>query len=207
METILLSTDDPLAIPAAIEIIQQGGLIAFPTDTVYGLAADFRNENAIARLFEAKGRDMNKAIAVLVGDVEQLEAVTTDFSPCAQRLAARFWPGALTMVVTKRPELPGLLSVLPTIGVRIPDHSFALHLLRAGGPLAVTSANRSGAENPLTAGEVMEQLEGRVDLVLDGGRCQGGVPSTVVDCTIPDAKILRQGAISAEAIREILGEG
>lgn len=111
------------------------------------------------------------------------------------------------MVVTKRPELPGILSALPTIGVRIPDHSFALQLLRAGGPLAVTSANRSGAENPLTAGEVMEQLEGRIDLVLDGGRCPGGVPSTVVDCTIPEAKILRQGAVSAEAIQKTLGEG
>ncbi len=207
METITLSTEDPQAIRAALAVLRRGGLVAFPTDTVYGLAADFTNPDSITGLFAAKGRDMNKAIAVLVGRVEQLEEITPGFSQAAGSLASRFWPGALTLVVTRRPELPAELSALPTIGVRMPDHPFALQLLRAAGPLAVTSANRSGDENPLTAEDVLEQLGGRIDLLLDGGKCPGGVPSTVVDCTVPDVKILRQGAISAADIRQVLGEG
>lgn len=205
METVVLSTLDPQALPSAIRVLERGGLVAFPTDTVYGLAADYRSPAAITGLFAAKGRDFNKAIAVLVGAVEQLSLVTPGFTPAAQTLATRYWPGALTLVVTRRPDLPEQLSALPTIGVRMPDHPFARRLLQTVGPLAVTSANRSGAENPLTAGEVLDQLGGQIDLVLDGGKCPGGVPSTVVDCTTPDVKILRLGAISAEAIRAALG--
>lgn len=206
METTILSTEDPQAVQAALAVLTRGGLVAFPTDTVYGLAADIANPTAIVGLFDAKGRDMNKAIAVLVGSVEQLESITPGFSPAARNLAARFWPGALTLVVTRRPELPDELSALPTIGVRMPDHPFALRLLQTAGPLAVTSANRSGDENPLTAADVLDQLGGRIDLVLNGGPCPGGVPSTVVDCTVPDVKILRQGAVSAADIRQALGE-
>lgn len=207
METSIFSAEDPHAVETAIDLLRRGGLVAFPTDTVYGLAADYRNPEAIAGLFAAKGRDMGKAIAILVGEAEQLDLITPGFSVSAKSLAAHFWPGALTLVVTRRPELPEQLSSLPTIGVRMPDHPVALRLLRAAGPLAVTSANRSGDENPLTAEDVLEQLGGRIDLVLDGGKCPGGVPSTVVDCTIPDVKILRQGAISVEAIHAALGEG
>lgn len=205
MQTTVLSTDDPQAIQSALDILHLGGLVAFPTDTVYGLAADFRNEAAIASLYAAKGRNISKAIALLIGSVEQLEEVTTGFSAGAQKLAARFWPGALTLIVLRRPELPSLLSALPTIGVRMPDHAFALRLLQASGPLAVTSANRSGAENTLTARDVLNQLVGQVDMVLDGGKVPGGIPSTVVDCTIQDVKVLREGAISAEAILAALG--
>lgn len=207
METTILSTEDPQAVQAALAVLQRGGLVAFPTDTVYGLAAGYRSPTAIAGLFAAKGRDMSKAIAVLVGEVEQLELITPGLPPAARSLAAHFWPGALTLVVTRRPELPQELSALPTIGVRMPNHPFALQLLQAAGPLAVTSANRSGAENPLEAADVLDQLAGRIDLVLDGGKCPGGVPSTVVDCTIPDVKILRQGAITAADILNALGEG
>jgi L-threonylcarbamoyladenylate synthase len=205
MQTTVLSTDDPQAIQSALDILHLGGLVAFPTDTVYGLAADFRNEAAIASLYAAKGRNMSKAIALLIGSVEQLEEVTTGFSAAAQKLAARFWPGALTLIVSRRPELPSLLSALPTIGVRMPDHAFALRLLQASGPLAVTSANRSGAENTLTARDVLNQLVGQVDMVLDGGKVPGGIPSTVVDCTVQDVKVLREGAISTEAILAALG--
>ncbi len=205
METTILSTTNPQAIPFALQVLQNGGLVAFPTDTVYGLAADPFNSVAIERLYAAKERDMSKAIAVLVGEVEQLAQITPGLSTQAEALAARFWPGALTLVVSRRPELPAQLSALPTIGVRMPDHSFALNLLQASGPLATTSANRSGADNPLTAADVLDQLGGRIELVLDGGTCPGGVPSTVVDCTIPDVRILREGAISVEAIRAVLG--
>lgn len=205
MKPILLPIDDPKAIPTASDMIRAGGLVAFPTDTVYGLAADLRNEKAINNLFTAKGREMNKAIAVLVGSVEQLEEITPGLSEPAKILAARFWPGALTLVVSRRHELPDVLSVLPTIGVRMPDHAFAIRFLTQVGPLAVTSANISGADNPLSAMDVLEQLGGKVDLILDGGRCPGGIPSTVVDCTVPDVKILRQGAIPSEEILRAVG--
>lgn len=205
METVVLSTDDPRAVEAALSVLKSGGLVAFPTDTVYGLAADPFNPAAIQRLYAAKERDMSKAIAVLVAGVEQLDLITTGLSDAADRLAARFWPGALTLVISRRPELPPELSALPTIGVRMPDHAFALKLLRASGPLATTSANRSGEENPLTADDVLQQLGGRIELVLDGGRCPGGIPSTVVDCTVPDGRILREGALNSELIHSVLG--
>ena len=204
METTILSTTDPQAIPFALQILHNGGLVAFPTDTVYGLAAEPFNPAAIERLYAAKERDMSKAIAVLVGTLEQLLQITPGLSVQAEALAARFWPGALTLVVSRRAELPDQLSALPTIGVRMPDHPFALNLLQASGPLATTSANRSGADNPLTAADVLVQLGGRIELVLDGGTCPGGVPSTVVDCTIPDVRILREGTIPVEAIRVVL---
>ncbi|MHB8857498.1 MAG: L-threonylcarbamoyladenylate synthase [Bellilinea sp.] len=206
METTILPTTDSQAIQAALLVLQAGGLVAFPTDTVYGLAADPFNRAAIERLYAAKERNMSKAIAVLVGTVEQLSQITPGLSTQAEALAARFWPGALTLVVSRRAELPAQLSVLPTIGVRMPDHPFALNLLQASGPLATTSANRSGAGNPLTAADVLDQLGGRIELVLDGGTCPGGVPSTVVDCTVPDVRVLREGAISAEDIRAVLGK-
>lgn len=204
METAILPIDDPQSIQAAIQTLKRGGLIAFPTDTVYGLAADLNSTNAILSLFTVKGRDTNKAIAVLIGAVDQLDLITPGFSLQARALAARFWPGALTLVVSKRPELPDVLSNLKTIGVRMPDHSFALRLLKTSGPLAVTSANRSGAENPLSAEDVLLQLGGLIDLILDGGQSPGGVPSTVVDCTVPDTRILRRGAIAAAEIRAVL---
>ena len=206
METTILPTTDSQAIQAALLVLQAGGLVAFPTDTVYGLAADPFNRAAIERLYAAKERNMSKAIAVLVGTVEQLSQITPGLPTQAEALAARFWPGALTLVVSRRAELPAQLSVLPTIGVRMPDHPFALNLLQASGPLATTSANQSGAGNPLTAADVLDQLGGRIELVLDGGTCPGGVPSTVVDCTVPDVRVLREGAISAEDIRAVLGK-
>ena len=186
-------------------VLSTGGLVAFPTDTVYGVAAMAFDAAGIERIYEAKGRDITKAIPILVGSADQLAQVTAALTPSAQALAARFWPGALTLVVPKHPDLPENLSQSPTVGVRMPDYAFTLKLLRHSGPLAVTSANISGQENPQTAEDVMRQLGGRIELVLDGGRTPGGVPSTVVDCTGVDAKILRQGAISAEQIMRLLG--
>jgi L-threonylcarbamoyladenylate synthase len=202
MKTRIIKISDPTAVDHALDVLRAGGLIAFPTDTVYGLAADLHQPDAIQKLYEVKGRDAGKAIAVLVGRPDHVDLVSAGMTEAAARLAARFWPGGLTLVLPKRPGLPENLSPLPTIGVRMPDHPFALALLRAAGPLAVTSANLSGQASPQTAEEVLAQLEGKLDLLLDGGRCPGGVPSTVVDCAGADLRILRQGAIPAE---EILG--
>ncbi len=203
MKTTLLSTSDPNAIPRALEIFANGGLVAFPTDTVYGVAAGILNSTGIDRLYEAKARSANKAIAVLVAEIEQLDLLTPGLTLSAQRLAKRFWPGALTLVVPKLPDLPLNLSQLPTVGVRMPNHAFARALMRAAGPLATSSANLSGETNTLTAQQVLEQLKGRIELVLDGGAAPGGVPSTVVDCTQDPPQILRQGAITAEDITSV----
>ncbi|HQL38441.1 MAG TPA: L-threonylcarbamoyladenylate synthase [Anaerolineaceae bacterium] len=194
--TTTISILDPGAIPAALTILREGGLIAFPTDTVYGLASGIDSEASIRQLFLAKGRNWTKAIAVLIGEMEQLPIVTPNLPPAALELASRFWPGALTLIVPRNIHLPALISPLPTIGVRMPNHPFALSLLRQTGPLATTSANLSGQTSPLTARDVINQLDGKVDLILDGGPCPGGVPSTVVDCTTPELRVLREGAIS-----------
>ena len=202
-ETIL--SDDPQAISRGLAVIQRGGLIAFPTDTVYGLAADPHNAAAIDKIYAAKGRDMSKAVAVLIGEVTHLTRVASSLTPPAEKLAARFWPGALTLILPRREDLPDNLSAYATIGVRMPDHSFAIRLLQSTGPLATTSANLSGGADAKTAAEVLLQLNGRLELILDGGACPGGVPSTVVDCTGADVRILRQGAIPAEEIYKIVG--
>jgi len=200
MTTEIIPCENPLAIPRALAILKEGGLVAFPTDTVYGVASLPWDKRAVERLFFAKERDARKAIPILVGNVEQLAQVTAGMTASARRLADTFWPGALTLVVPRHPNLPGAISPTPTIGVRMPDHPFALALLRHSGPLATTSANLSGGANTQTAGDVLAQLCGRIELLLDGGTTPGGVPSTVVDCTSSQPAILRQGALSADRL-------
>ena len=204
MDTQTLLMTDSNAAVRAMEIIQQGGLVVFPTDTVYGVAADVFSSAAIERLFDAKGRDASKAIPVLVGAPEQLDQVSPGLGEMAYRFARRFWPGPLTLVVPRNPDLPQVLSPGPTVGVRMPDHGFVLNLLRSVGPLATTSANRSGGPNPLSAQNALVQLDGRVELVIDGGPCPGGLPSTVVDCTGQEPVILRPGPISLEDLLSTL---
>ncbi len=204
-ETRVLSTEDPKALETALAVLAVGGLVAFPTDTVYGLGALAFEATAIERIYDAKGRETTKAIPVLIGTLDQLHQVALLLTPTAQVLAQRYWPGALTLVVPRHPDLPDVLSPIPTVGVRMPDHPFALELLRQAGPLAVTSANLSGQENPRSAQDVLAQLNGRIALVLDGGIAPGGVPSTVVDCTGEQARILRAGAISETDIARLIG--
>jgi len=203
MHTILLPTSSLTALTEAITVLRNGGLVAIPTDTVYGLAAMITNGPAIDRLYQAKERSLQKAIAVLIGSLDQIDQVVGYFSEDAHRLARRYWPGALTLVVPQHPGLPANLSPTPTIGVRMPDHAFTLELLRQIGPLATTSANISGGPNPRDAAEVLAQLDGRIELLLDGGPAPGGIPSTVVDCTGKELVILREGAISAEQILNV----
>lgn len=178
-------------------------MIAFPTDTVYGLGAGAFNEGAIQKLFEIKGREQTKAIAVLLGNIDQLEQVTVEMGETAQILAEKFWPGPLTIVVPRHPDLSDILSPSPTIGVRIPDHPTVIELLSITGPLAVTSANLSGRENAMTAQEVHAQLGNKIDLILDGGETPGGAPSTVVDVSRGKIEIIREGPISLETLQQI----
>jgi len=204
MPAKILPANDPHNLELAIKLLKRGQPVAFPTDTVYGVGALVNNPQAIQQLYRIKGRDAAKAIAVLVSDPADLELITNGMTASAARLAQRFWPGALTLVVPAHPDLPANLSPLPTVGVRMPDHPQALALLKLSGPLAVTSANLSGAANSVSAQEVFEQIGALIPLILDGGRTPGGSPSTVVDCTAEHVKILRPGPISAEQIAAAL---
>lgn len=204
MKTEVLRADHPIAQRHALDVLNNGGLVVFPTDTVYGLAALPAKPEFIERLYVVKGRDSARAIAVLIGSINELSKVSKEPGDTAIRLARRFWPGPLTIVVPRHPDLPEILSPKPTIGVRMPDHPIALQLLKLTGPLAVTSANLSGRENTTTVAEVLAQLDSRVHLVLDGGKTPGGLPSTVIDCTGQELEILRQGPISREEIENFL---
>ena len=168
------------------------------------MGASLLDPAAIDRLFAVKGRDTTKAIAVLLGDPEALSGVASEIGELAAKLASRFWPGPLTLVLARHPSLPENISPLPTIGVRLPDHPIAIHLLRSTGPLAVTSANLSGSLNAVTAQQVYDQLSSHIPLILDGGRTPGGTPSTVVDCTLGKPVILREGPITLDQLLEAL---
>ncbi len=204
MQTERLSAHHPEALSRALLTLQSGMLVAFPTDTVYGLGALAFDAHAIESIYAVKDRPAEKAIPILIGDIHDLDKVTLSLPPLAAKLAARFWPGALTLVVPKNPALPDIVSAAPTVGVRVPNHPVARALLKAAGPMAVTSANLSGQPSPTTAEEVMRQLNGRIPLVLDGGETPGGLSSTVVDCLGPEPVILRVGPISWEEIAFVL---
>ena len=191
-------------IQAALKILQNGGIVAFPTDTVYGLGALAFNNTAIESIYKAKNRPIEKAIPILIGDLSDFEKVADDIPNMALRFASRFWPGPLTCIVPKKQTLPLAVSATPTVAVRIPDHVDARSLLRAAGPMAVTSANISGGQNPSTAQEVYDQLNGRIPLILDGGTTQGGIPSTLVDCTGELPMILREGPITLNELLSAL---
>jgi L-threonylcarbamoyladenylate synthase len=155
---------------------------------------------AAARIYQAKGRSVEKALPVLLSSSADLPRVALKPPLMALRLAARFWPGPLTLVVARQPAIPETVSALPTVGVRVPDHAVARGLLLAAGPMAVSSANRAGAPSPRTAQEVLAQLGGVIDLILDGGETAGGMPSTVVDCTGEVPIVLREGPIRLEEL-------
>lgn len=183
-------------IQTALEILRSGGIVAFPTDTVYGLGALALNNDAIESIYSAKDRPIEKAIPILIGDLSDLDQVADNIPDMALRFTHRFWPGPLTCIIPKKQTLPLAVSATATVAVRIPDHPDARTLLRAAGPMAVTSANISGQPSPSTAQEVWDQLNGRIPLILDGGKTKGGIPSTLVDCTGEEPVILREGPIT-----------
>jgi L-threonylcarbamoyladenylate synthase len=190
----------PREIARALEILNAGGLVAFPTDTVYGLGALAFNGEAVESIYKAKDRPVEKAIPILIGAIDDLQKVVSEVPEMARKLAARFWPGPLTLVIPKSPEIPEIVSSTDTIAVRIPDHHVALDLLRKTGPMAVTSANISSQPSPSTADEAFAQLGGRIDLIIDGGITPGGLPSTLVDCTGDKPVILREGPITLKEL-------
>lgn len=196
--------DDKQNISRASAVIRAGGLVAFPTDTVYGIAAACRMRQAILRLYQVKLRARELPIPILVASQKQLLQIAESVPKYAQRLADKFWPGAITLVFSRNPALPSELGPDKTIGIRMPDHTFVLQLIRNVGPLAVTSANRSGDRSSTSANEVLQQLEGKFELLIDGGKTRGQDPSTVVDCTGEQPIILREGPIAEDEINNVL---
>lgn len=198
----------PDLMPRAAAVLREGGLVAFPTETVYGLGADARSDEAVAKIFRAKGRPRFNP---LIAHVASLEAALRQgvFDGAALRLAEAFWPGPLTLVVPVAPTCDvGLLARagLGSVGLRVPVHPVAQALLRAAGhPVAAPSANRSGRISPTEADHVLADLDGHVDLVIDGGRCAVGLESTIVSCLGPPA-LLRPGGVSRAAIEAVLGD-
>jgi len=205
MKTEVLAADSPNAIQRALEVLQAGGLVAFPTDTVYGVGARAFDGQAVESIYTAKDRPIEKAIPVLIGDSQDIAKTASEVPAMARKLAKHFWPGPLTIIVPKRSDLPDSVSATNTVGVRVPDHRVAREVLRAAGPMAVTSANISGQPSPSTAEEVFMQLNGRIALILDGGKTPGGVASTVVDCTGTKPIVIREGPISFRAILTVTG--
>jgi L-threonylcarbamoyladenylate synthase len=190
-------------IEQGISILKEGGIVAFPTDTVYGLGATLSLPQAVARVYEVKGRPSNMPLPLLLADKSQIEEVAEPVPPIARLLAEKFLPGGLTMVLFKSKSVPDTVTGGgKTVAIRIPAHPVPLALARGVGmPIIGTSANLSGQPSALTAEEVYTQLDGRVDLIIDGGRCPGGRESTIVDLTGKTPLVLREGAISPEELK------
>ncbi|HXI88941.1 MAG TPA: L-threonylcarbamoyladenylate synthase [Blastocatellia bacterium] len=195
------------AIELAASIIRKGGLVAFPTETVYGLGADAMNENAVRKIFEAKGRPADNPCIVHVDSRDMLDRVAGRVGDRAESLIQKFWPGPLTLVLERKPEVaPSVSAGLSTVAVRMPGNGIALRLIRASRtPIAAPSANASGRPSPTTAAHVLDDLGGRIDLILDGGTTNIGIESTVLDVTAEPPMILRPGWITQEMLSEAIG--
>jgi L-threonylcarbamoyladenylate synthase len=211
MNTEVLSVDphapDPAIIERAAGLIRGGRLVAFPTETVYGLGANALDAAAVRGIFAAKGRPPSNPVIVHVSEPAQVRNVASDWHATAAALAAAFWPGPLTLVVPKLPTVPDEVTAGgPTVAVRCPSHPVARALIAAAGvPVAAPSANRSTELSPTLANHVFKSLNGRIDLVLDGGPCNGGIESTVVDATGPVVRLLRPGLVTVAMLEAVVG--
>jgi L-threonylcarbamoyladenylate synthase len=194
-------------IEQAVRILRTGGLVAFPTETVYGLGADARSSHAVQRIFRAKGRPPTNPLIVHVAGVAMAKLYAMEWPDTARRLAQKYWPGPLTLVLPRyRTIVPEVSAGLDTVGLRMPNHPLALQLIqRFDGPIAAPSANRSNHLSPTTAQHVREELGDAVDLVLDGGPCKVGIESTVLDLTGKRPRILRPGGVTRAQIEKVVG--
>ena len=209
METRIFNPQkEHTAITEAAEILRRGGLVGIPTETVYGLGADGLNEDAVRRIFEAKGRPQDNPLILHVPSAAWLERYCKDVPPSAYALAERFWPGPLTMILPRRDCVPlRTTGGLDTVGVRCPDHAVTRAIIEAAGvPVAAPSGNTSGRPSPTTARHMIEDMSGKIDAIVDGGSCQVGVESTIIDLTVTPPRLLRPGGLPLEALEEVLGE-
>ena len=209
MNTIVFHPEkDKNAIAEAAAILRRGGLLGIPTETVYGLGADALNETAVLHIFEAKGRPQDNPLILHVPGADWLERYCRDIPPEAYALAERFWPGPLTMILPRRDNVPlRTTGGLDTVGVRCPDHPMTLAIIRESGiPVAAPSGNTSGRPSPTTAQHMLEDMDGKIDGIVDGGPCSVGVESTIIDLTVTPPRLLRPGGLPLEALEEVLGE-
>lgn len=190
----------------AAALLKRGELVAIPTETVYGLAADAQNGKAVAAIFKAKGRPMDNPLIVHIASREQLPALVKEIPPVAVLLADAFWPGPLTMIFKKSNAIPDEVSAgLSTVAIRMPSHPVARRIIEMSCPLAAPSANRSGIPSPTDAARVAEDMEGRIAAIVDGGNCAVGVESTVIDVSGDTVRLLRPGGITLEMLRSVVG--
>jgi len=203
MQTRIITCDD---LSYAVEVFLRGGLVGLPTDTVYGLAGNALDAEAVSKLYEVKGRPSVKPFILLLSDIEVAESVCEYIPESARKLAKAFWPGPLSFVLQKHKNVPEIVSAGgETIGIRCPGHPKALEFLRlAGIPAAAPSANISDMPPPKNVDEVLAYFDGLIECVIDGGECEFGVSSTIIDLTSEPYKILRQGALAEEEIRRVL---
>ena len=190
----------------AIEVLKKGGIVAFPTDTVYALGAMANETSALKKIFEVKERPLSIALPLLIASESELDCAVASVPPAARKLTYAFWPGALTLILKKSAWLPGIINNNgPDIAVRVPNHEIPVALIKGVGmPIIGTSANMHGHPNPTTAEGVREQLGNRVDFIVDGGRTPVGLESTIIDLTVNPAKMLREGAISRTEVEKII---
>lgn len=209
MNTIVFHPEsDPNAVRDAAAILRRGGLLGIPTETVYGLGADALNEDAVSRIFLAKGRPQDNPLIIHVPDASWLERYCRSVPPAAYQLAERFWPGPLTIILPRRDIVPlQTTGGLETVGVRCPNHPVTLAIIEAAGvPIAAPSGNTSGRPSPTTAAHMIEDMDGRIDGIVDGGPCTVGVESTIIDLTVTPPRLLRPGGLPLESLRQVLGE-
>ena len=208
METKILPAASPDTPALAADIIKNGGLVAIPTETVYGLGADGLNPEAVAKIFEAKGRPQDNPLILHIAEAQELEKLCHDIPEAAYTLAEKFWPGPLTMVLPAKDIVPKCTTAgLPTVAVRCPDSTVTREIIRlAGVPVAAPSANISGKPSTTTADHVYHDHQGKIPMIVDGGPCRVGVESTIVDLTESPARLLRPGGITPEQLKEVLGE-
>ena len=208
MNTIYFDALTPEAVRQAAEIITRGGLLGIPTETVYGLGANALSEEAVLHIFEAKGRPQDNPLIIHIPDASWLARYCEDVPDAAYRLAERFWPGPLTMILPRKKLVPlRTTGGLETVGVRCPDHPVTLAVIReADVPIAAPSGNTSGRPSPTCASDMREDMDGKIDAIFDGGPCRVGVESTIIDLTCQPPRLLRPGGLPLEALQEVLGE-
>ncbi|PHV70215.1 threonylcarbamoyl-AMP synthase [Sporanaerobium hydrogeniformans] len=204
MNTLIFSSSEDLS--QAAHILRAGGLVAVPTETVYGLAANAFDSQAVTHIFKAKGRPNDNPLIIHIASLHMLEDLVTEISPVAKQLIDAFWPGPLTLIFKASPKVPKAVTCgLDTVAIRFPSHPVIKELIKASGlPLAAPSANTSGKPSPTNARRVIEDLEGKIEAIIDGGECEVGLESTVVDTTCLPPTILRPGGITLEMLKEIL---
>ena len=204
MKTLLLNKNE---IDIAADIIKNGGIVAMPTETVYGLAADALNGEAVAKIFKAKGRPMDNPLIVHISDIKQIDMLVSEFPDKAKKLAEKFWPGPLTIVLPKSDIIPDEVSAgLSTVAIRFPSHPVAHELIAKSSPIAAPSANLSGSPSPTTVRHVLADMDGRIDAIVDGGDCEVGVESTVITLAEDVPTLLRPGGVTLEQLRAEIGE-